>query len=87
MYENWEIFGFNGLERPDIDAVDDTKKTVAIVDITVDFKKYQRVPNYFRQEGYKTEVKAFVVGSLRAYFAENVGVLPSLGTASWWGNL
>lgn len=74
--------GHDGLERPDIVVVDEKKNTVAIVDITVAFENrrktqeiWSHIADYFKQKNYKTEVNAFIVGSLGGYFAENVGAL------------
>ena len=80
--------------RPDIVIVDDTSKTVRIVDVTCPFESgehafviarrrkeevYQPTAERFREMGYTVTVDGFVVGSLGAWDPKNETVLRTMG--------
>ena len=79
--------------RPDIVVRDDTDKTVTIVDVAVPFEnrrvaftskreeklnKYAPLAQQLRQQGYRVNVEAFLVGSLGAWDIQNQRTLDLL---------
>ncbi|MDD9338888.1 MAG: hypothetical protein PV362_04365, partial [Providencia heimbachae] len=91
---NQRIPGYEGLERPDIVILDEGKNTATIIDVTVAFEnrqnafelvhkgkveKYSHAAKHLEEKGYRTEIKAFIVGSLGGYYHKNVVALIALG--------
>ena len=76
---NQSVPGLDGSFRPDIDAVNDTCETVAIIDVTMPFenryaafqaarqekqKKYIPLAEHYNRLGYSVFLDAFIVGAL-----------------------
>jgi len=90
---NQAVPGFDGSLRPDFVAVNETCKTVAIIDITMPFEnryaafqaarqekqnKYAPLAEHYERQGYSVFLEAFIVGALGGWDPANEGIINHL---------
>jgi hypothetical protein len=90
---NQAVPGFDGSLRPDFVAVNETCKTVAIIDVTMPFenryaafqaareekkKKYAPLAEHYIQQGYSVFLDAFIVGALVGWDPANERIIDHL---------
>lgn len=88
--------------RPDLLAIDETKKTVMVIDVTMPFEnrvnafedarfqkkaKYEPVVRHYTQKGYEVSLEAFIVGPLGGWDPTNEAVLRKMGISSRYASL
>jgi hypothetical protein len=90
---NQTIPGFDGSLRPDLVIIDETCKSVTIIDVTIPFenryaafqaarqdkqKKYAPLAEHYNSQGYGVFLDAFIVGALGGWDPANERIISHL---------